>query len=216
MFEWFNEDLFIVSDTHFSHKNILKYEPVRLSVLDTVNSDNDIANVDIKFIELWNSVVSPKDHVLHLGDFVFGNSLNFNNISKLNGVIHLVPGNHDYTKLAKYRSLGIDVLEHVIIFTYSGFILHKSLTNNINGIICNVNNKRIMFSHYPVVENDIHNNRDLSITKELYDLFVSNECDLNIHGHIHSKVINDYRLVNVCVEHINFKPIKLGELIKCI
>jgi calcineurin-like phosphoesterase family protein len=39
---------------------------------------------------------------------------------------------------------------------------------------------------------------------------------INIHGHLHFKIINDKRYWNVCCEqsHINFKPISLNELIE--
>jgi calcineurin-like phosphoesterase family protein len=44
-------------------------------------------------IERWNRVVSPKDTVYHLGDFVFGNPVPIR--ERLNGRIILIRGNHD-------------------------------------------------------------------------------------------------------------------------
>lgn len=37
----------------------------------------------------------------------------------------------------------------------------------------------------------------------------------NIHGHLHSKVINDERYINACVEHTDYYPISFSELTKC-
>lgn len=43
----------------------------------------------------WNNVVKPNDTVFHLGDFAFGGSYIWNNVlSRLNGNIHLILGNH--------------------------------------------------------------------------------------------------------------------------
>lgn len=35
---------------------------------------------------------------------------------------------------------------------------------------------------------------------------------INIHGHIHSHIIDDPRYVNICMEHINYTPITLEEI----
>ena len=52
--------------------------------------------MDDALIKNWNSVVGPDDTVFHLGDFAWGNPQVWNNaLSKLNGHIHLILGNHD-------------------------------------------------------------------------------------------------------------------------
>ena len=35
----------------------------------------------------------------------------------------------------------------------------------------------------------------------------------NVHGHLHSNVLDDPRYINVCVEQIGFKPISLDEIL---
>ena len=35
----------------------------------------------------------------------------------------------------------------------------------------------------------------------------------NAHGHIHANLIDDPRYINLCVEHTNFSPISLDDLI---
>lgn len=37
---------------------------------------------------------------------------------------------------------------------------------------------------------------------------------INIHGHVHTKTIQDHRYVNVCLENINYKPITLNAIRK--
>lgn len=57
------QKIWFISDTHFGHKNILKYCPVR--------NFNSIEEHDQYIIDYWKSVVSKKDYVFHLGDFHF-------------------------------------------------------------------------------------------------------------------------------------------------
>ncbi len=63
--------------------------------------------MDETIIANWNSVVKPNDAVFHLGDFAFvkrqNDPVNVINkyISRLNGRIHLVIGNHDKLKIVE-------------------------------------------------------------------------------------------------------------------
>ena len=56
-------------------------------------------------ISNWNRVVSPDDIVFHLGDFCLGGSAEWINVlSRLNGKIYLIIGNHDIKNLRQdYR-----------------------------------------------------------------------------------------------------------------
>ena len=79
--------VYFVSDTHFSHLNILKYckRPYR-----------SIDEMDENLISNWNSLISNKDTVFHLGDIAFCNADRLKEIlNRLNGKIYLVLGNHD-------------------------------------------------------------------------------------------------------------------------
>ena len=75
---------FIISDTHFNHKNIIRYCDRPFSSVGEMNEC---------LIHNWNSVVSPGDNVWHLGDMGFGDLTEFRH--RLNGHIHLIQGNHD-------------------------------------------------------------------------------------------------------------------------
>ena len=81
------DKVWFTSDTHFSHANIMKFcnRP-----FDDVNQMNDV------LIKNWNETVPPDGIVFHLGDFCYGGSAEWTNIiSRLNGKIYLVLGNHD-------------------------------------------------------------------------------------------------------------------------
>lgn len=79
--------IFFTSDTHFGHERIIELEG---RPFDSVESMNEA------LIDNWNSVVRDGDTVWHLGDAVMGSfAENVQALGRLNGMIQLVPGNHD-------------------------------------------------------------------------------------------------------------------------
>lgn len=40
--------------------------------------------------------------------------------------------------------------------------------------------------------------------------------DYNVHGHIHQNLIDDPRYINVCVEHTDYKPVHMDEILATI
>ena len=60
MNKWF------VSDTHFSHTNIIRY---------TGRPFQSVNEMDERLIENWNALVEPQDTVFFLGDFGLGTTL---------------------------------------------------------------------------------------------------------------------------------------------
>lgn len=77
-----------VSDTHFSHKNIIKYCNRPFASVDEMNDAMATA---------WNERVRPDDTVWHLGDFSFERNPDHldRQLKALNGRKHLITGNHD-------------------------------------------------------------------------------------------------------------------------
>ena len=78
--------VFVIADTHFFHSGMLRFR--RFSHIEQMNE---------YIIKAWNSVVSPNDTVVHLGDFAWTKDqrrLNYI-VSRLNGTIMLIRGNHD-------------------------------------------------------------------------------------------------------------------------
>jgi len=88
--------IFFTADTHFHHKNIIKYTE-RHKLWSTAEEMNE------GLIEAWNSVVQRGDTVYHLGDFMMGDTRALKTIiERLKGKIHLVPGNHDKPEIIHY------------------------------------------------------------------------------------------------------------------
>jgi len=92
--------IYVTSDLHFNHINILKYCPNRkYSSIEEMNED---------IIKRWNSTVKDIDTVYILGDVAMGpkeHHVTF--LSQLKGNIKIIPGNHDkyIVKLAKNNGL---------------------------------------------------------------------------------------------------------------
>lgn len=84
--------VFVISDTHFQHERICTYCP-ESRLFDTVEEMNEA------IVKNWNSVVSPDDTVYHLGDCFMGPLETVAKYgSRLNGKVHVIPGNHDTKK----------------------------------------------------------------------------------------------------------------------
>ncbi|MEH7116113.1 metallophosphoesterase [Neobacillus vireti] len=104
-------DIWLTSDTHFDHINIMKYEPSR--------SERFKDNIEMteKLIENWNKEVKTNDLIFHLGDVFFCKADRMKEISdRLNGRKILIRGNHDkgYSN-TKFRNLGFEVYNYYFI-----------------------------------------------------------------------------------------------------
>ena len=117
------QNFYFVSDTHFSHENIIKYckRPFK-----------DVEEHDATLIKNWNDVVPEDGIVFHLGDVAFGNPNRVNEIlSQLNGTIYLIIGNHDWRRV---------VSEHAWRF--------KDMTQQLN---MKIGKRHIILNHYPML-----------------------------------------------------------------
>lgn len=85
------QKIFFTSDTHWYHENIIKF---------CNRPFYDVYDMNERLIQNWNSVVGENDIVFHLGDIFFCGSKEAEEIlSRLNGKIYLILGNHDYKNL---------------------------------------------------------------------------------------------------------------------
>ena len=75
--EILNKKIYFISDTHFNHKNIIKYcsRPFK-----------DVEEMNKVLIENWNNTVTDFDTIFHLGDVALTNESEMKEIiSKLKG-----------------------------------------------------------------------------------------------------------------------------------
>lgn len=120
-------NFWFTADTHFYHPNIIKYcnRPFK----DSVEMNEAI-------ISNWNRVVKKDDLIYHLGDFTFGGDDIFARlITRLNGLIIFVKGNHDrtawknrhkfYAFSDSYREIEIDG-QNITLCHYAMRVWNKS------------------------------------------------------------------------------------------
>ena len=92
-------NIFVISDTHFNHHNILNFVPIRpFSSTEEMNEC---------MVDRWNGVVRDQDIIYHLGDVFFSpNTPPVEHVlARLKGRKRLILGNHDDGKsklLQKY------------------------------------------------------------------------------------------------------------------
>lgn len=135
-------NIWLVSDTHFGHANILKFttsdgKPVR--EFSSVEEMNEV------MIERWNKVVKPQDKVYHLGDVAMPKK-GIELVGRCNGKKRLVRGNHDDHPMKLYtpyfeeiyatRLLDNMLLSHIPIHPESlmgrGVNIHGHVHNNVS------------------------------------------------------------------------------------
>jgi calcineurin-like phosphoesterase family protein len=192
-----NNKLWVWSDTHFGHRNIVKFQQ-RPETHETIMLDG------------WIRLVPDDAQILHLGDVFLGKQGNPTRwariISRMPGEKFLVLGNHDKQNARIYEEL-------------AGFTI-------LDPFITRVRNQRVAFTHYPLSETyggwpDPDRRAAKADDVELRPLWTTDEWDVNVHGHIH---LNHHHpedgspwegktYVNASVEALDLAPRQLGSLL---
>lgn len=115
---------FYTADLHLGHKNILR---LCNRPFGTVQEMTDV------FVSNWNSKVVAGDDVYVLGDVSFNPQDFFDVMPRLNGVKHIVVGNHDPNGV---HNLSIN-----------NMLVHKHQILNIKD-----QGRRVVLCHYPIYE----------------------------------------------------------------
>jgi calcineurin-like phosphoesterase family protein len=87
-------NIFIISDTHFGHENMLNFTDSNTGA--KVRTFYDVHDMDEHMIDRWNKTVKDHDIIYHLGDvyFAYGREI----LPRLRGRKRLILGNHDNGK----------------------------------------------------------------------------------------------------------------------
>lgn len=110
--------IFFIADTHFGSEAVRRYEN---------RPFKSAREMDEMMIERWNSVVSSGDIVWHIGDFG-AEGCEETVLSKLNGTILFVKGNHDAESNEYYRRAGFhEVYDHPVLFDSFWLLSHEPL-----------------------------------------------------------------------------------------
>jgi len=150
-------DRFVCSDHHLFHERILEF-CAKQRPFDTVEEMNEV------IIERHNSLIKPKDHVWYFGDVVFGDANSnlaerLEIIDRMNGVKHLLGGNHD-----KLRAVMTEYQKYFVsIEAYREFGHNKD--------IC---------SHYPVHTQQLEERYKFNVHGHLHDIVLDDPRYINI------------------------------------
>ena len=190
-------NVFIGSDIHFNHKNILKYNA------DTRGDGRDYDNLspeevtslvtemNEKIISNWNSLVSPDDLTFILGDICMGQMIYaVDLINRLNGFKYIIIGNHDrgLLKLPEFENSETRLKMKIIgMRDYLCF----SPTNSID----------LVFSHYPMASWD-----------------GMGRGSIMLHGHLHGAPVqiidaDKKRIFDVGIDNNNLYPFRLDSVV---
>ena len=165
---------FYTADTHFYHDSLLTSQ-----IFSPRPQFLTVADMNETIINNWNAKVKPNDTVYHLGDIAMKYTKpaslimaqTFDILSRLNGHIVLIKGNHDSSALFKY--------------------LAKQQLHNLNGqpkfdfhevgVRLKFDHHEVFLTHYPMM---------LGLTKN----------QINLHGHIHNYSVHAKENINVGVD----------------
>jgi calcineurin-like phosphoesterase family protein len=110
MKDYSNRKIFIISDCHFFHTNVIKYCNRPFTVVKQMNE---------QLLKNWNSTVPEDALVFHCGDFVVGAGNEKDSVARtlyenLSGDVWFLKGNHDTWNLIPEK-----LIKHsVYYFTY--------------------------------------------------------------------------------------------------
>jgi calcineurin-like phosphoesterase family protein len=128
------ESIFVISDLHLGHANIIRYcsRPFLFS---------DAGEMDHVLIKNWNYTISSEDRAYHLGDLRYGkDALPLSRYrKKLHGKITFIAGNHDEQDLGAVPSVQLEYqgLHFLLIHdpeespeSFDGWVIHGHYHNN--------------------------------------------------------------------------------------
>lgn len=112
------KDIYVISDTHFGHNNILGFTREDGTKLREFGCVEDM---DEYMVARWNEVVRPQDIVYHLGDVAMKRK-SIATVGRCNGHKRLITGNHDIYDMKDYlpffeKIMGFRKIEE-LIFTH--------------------------------------------------------------------------------------------------
>lgn len=160
--------IFLGSDFHFGHNNILNYcnRPYK-----------DLEEMHCSIVNIWNETVKPEDTIYILGDF----SLNIKYVEMfipiLNGEKHLIMGNHENC-FPKPNSPKQEKIQKMKDRYFQAGFKTIELYGNIN-----LGRYNVDLCHFPFLpkDNDLYNDTRYS------SLRLKNNGQYLCHGHAHSR-----------------------------
>lgn len=188
-----NRKSFVTADPHFGHEGVCRF--LRRDGATKLRPWSTAAEMDEALVERWNETVGEFDRVYVLGDVAI-NKKGLPILSRLNGKLVLIGGNHDIFGAQEYLKYFEDVRSYKVVEGGAA-------------------GPRAILSHIPIHTGSI------------------GRFTVNIHGHLHANEVPemarltgvdgsttevqleavDPRYVCVSMEHTDFRPVELEEVI---
>lgn len=126
-----NNKIWFISDPHFGHSNIIKYEKRPFA---------DKYEMDKVLIDNWNKRIKNGHEVYVLGDISFyGKDRTTEIVQSLNGKKILIQGNHDTKSPRYYRECGFEEsIRTPIIFNKFFILSHEPQYMNKESVFFNI------------------------------------------------------------------------------
>ena len=183
-------NVFFTSDLHIGHGNILRFDKRPFKTVE----ENDE-----ELIKRWNNKVKPGDLVYVLGDLIWHtrNESAVDILSKLNGQIILIKGNHDkwlHNGAAKRKLAAIKDYDDIRVTLKDG------------------TQKRCVISHYPIHFYNGHYHGAIMLYGHVH---TTKEADMTVE---YAKWLNDHdcpvEMYNVGCMLWNYEPVTLDEILE--
>jgi calcineurin-like phosphoesterase family protein len=192
------QNLFFVSDTHFSHSNICSATTKWKDAGDTVRQFSSLEEMNRTIVDNINAVVGEDDILFHLGDWSFGG---FEQIEKFRSQlvcknIHIVLGNHDH-----HIERDKDGIQSLFSSVHS-FIPHLLVKREKEGSKGMMERFGFCVFHYPIAS--------------WIDM---NQGVIHLHGHVHLPKhlkLGEGRSLDVGMDGNDMKPYSLDEVMRLV
>lgn len=174
--------IYCTSDLHFCHNKPFVYE---------ARGFDNVYEMNKAIVDNWNAVVNHDDDVYVLGDLAMNDiALSIYLISRLNGKIHIIRGNHDSdTKVERYKEC-----HNVVEIVDAKYLKY--------------NGQSFYLSHFPTLSSSWDQSKKL---KPKY---------INLCGHTHTKDkfcdMNKGIIYHVEVDAHNCTPISIDQILEDI
>lgn len=176
-------NLWLISDTHFGHRNIIRYGE-RPESHEAIMLSN------------WIERVGEDDQILHLGDVTMGAPARWEKIiSRLPGEKFLMKGNHDHRDDAPYERAGFTIVRPFIWRPNSEKSIGVAITHEPIGT-------KWSPGGFPLDDWNVNIHGHVHQT-------AFKDKDPKHDGH----PLEGKGYINVCVEVTDFAPIQLGNLL---
>ncbi len=191
--------IWFTSDTHFSHKNSMRYCGRPFFTTE---------QMDEAMIANWNRLVKPEDTIYHLGDVTMHAANLVHIMPRLNGHKILIIGNHDliYPYFEKRGKKFMDKMWDV----YQG-VFHEIHPSGYEVLFVRdslLDPLLTRLSHFPT--KDCYEPRH----QDKHDAFKPKDTGiLNICGHVHQAWLKRGNNINVGVDVWNFEPVSLETVV---